>query len=77
MLHLSLAVESVDRRGLHFSIQRLLMTLPLSAQWIRQFQQLVSRFMIPFFKVILRNDPLNDPKKRRNRGKRKRKSASQ
>ena len=67
MLHISLAVESVDRQVLHFSVKRLLMSIPLIEQLVCQFEGLVSRFMISFFKVILRNDLLNDPKKRRDR----------
>ena len=76
MLHILLAVESVDRQVLHFSVKRLLMSLPLSEQLVCHFERLVSRFMIPFFKVILRNNPSNDPNKRRKRGNPRRKTDS-
>ena len=72
MRHLCLAVESVDRQGLLFNVKRLLMTLPLEAHWIQQFTDLVSKFMIPFFKVILRNDPNNKGNKKRRKKKKRR-----
>ena len=78
MLHLAVAVGSGNRQVLRFSIQRLLMTLPLPAEWMGKFETLVSRFMIAYFKVILRGNKMNEvgacgkepPRKRKPKPKR-------